>query len=331
MENNQQNFKFIVEEKDPNLRLDKFLAKNLTSYSRNQIQEWIEEGKVTRNNKIVKNPATKIDQGTYHITIPADKPMDLTPFHMELNIVYEDDYLLVINKPAGLTVHPGAGTKEDTLVNILVAQAEMSLSSIGGFDRPGIVHRLDKDTTGLMLVAKTDTAHQFLAKQLEDHSLARTYHAICLGNPIPMINTIKTNIDRSQNNRLKMSIVKKGGKVAITHYKAIKKFANSLFSILECNLETGRTHQIRLHMASINCPLIGDKVYGNLTHASLGKITEEQRLFIKSFPRQALHAKKISFIHPHTEELMEFETDLPDDMLDLIKYLEGINLEHYLT
>lgn len=327
MENNQQNFEFIVEEKDPSLRLDKFLSQNLPNFSRNQIQEWIEDGRVTRNQKIIKNSASKLDQGIYQISVPAAKPMDLTPFHMELNIVYEDDYLLVINKPAGLTVHPGAGNTENTLVNVLIAQAELSLSSIGGFDRPGIVHRLDKDTSGLMLVAKTDTAHQFLAKQLEDHSLARTYHAVCLGNPIPMMGTIKTNIDRSQSNRLKMANVKAGGKVAITHYKIIKRLANNLLSIVECKLETGRTHQIRLHMSSINCPIAGDKLYNNLTHASLGKLNEEARLVVKSFPRQALHAKKISFIHPHTEELMEFETELPTDIADLIKYLENVNLE----
>jgi 23S rRNA pseudouridine1911/1915/1917 synthase len=312
---------------DAGLRLDKFLASALPDFSRARLQTLIEQGHVTCWGKAAADASGKVKEGeTYCVSIPEAVPTHMQPQAIALDIVYEDNDLLVINKPAGLTVHPGAGNPDMTLANALLAHCGDSLSGIGGVARPGIVHRIDKDTTGLLVAAKNDAAHLALSAQLADRSLSRTYLALVWGEPSPGKGTITGNIDRSFSNRQKMAVVNKGGRPAVTHYEVVSSLQSPVVSLVQCKLETGRTHQIRVHFAHIGHPLVGDPLYGapaaSKLNSKAGKtLPDAAKKALLSFERQALHAKKIGFIHPTTGKAMQFECELPEDMKRLIAAL----------
>lgn len=300
------------------VRLDKFLAESFPEYSRNQFIRLIEKGTVQIvGQKFNLSPDDKVIAGaTYTIIPPEPLEADPEPENIPLDIVYEDEDLLVINKPSGLVVHPGAGNWTGTLVNALLYHCKDSLSGINGVCRPGIVHRIDKDTSGLLVVAKNDKAHMGLAKQFEVHSIQRTYDAFVWGLT-PESGRIEGNIGRSNTNRQKMAIVKMGGKPAVTHFERVEAYGITA-SHIKCHLETGRTHQIRVHMTSIKHPLIGDDLYGNPPKG----VPES----IRFFPRQALHAGLLGFIHPITQKQMVFEVPMPEDLKNLqteLKTLRG--------
>ncbi|MCC7260430.1 MAG: RluA family pseudouridine synthase [Alphaproteobacteria bacterium] len=305
-------------------RLDKFLATQLPELSRSRVQLLLEEGRVTRGADIITDPALKTkEKECYRLVIP---PTELTSVEAEdiaLNIVYEDADLLVINKQAGLTVHPAPGNRSGTLVNALLHHCGDSLSSLGGVARPGILHRLDKDTSGLMVVAKNDVAHRRLAAQLADRSLSRTYLAIVWGVPKPAKGTITGNIGRSTKNRKKMAVVTSGGKEATTHYAVLEVLGDGTASLVECKLETGRTHQIRVHMTHIGHALIGDPAYGSPRKLPAGT-TEARSVAIRGFLRQALHAVRLSFLHPSTGERLSFEAAIPKDFQTLKNHLQHL-------
>ncbi len=297
-------------------RLDKWLTAALPQFSRARVQALLAEGCVKNGaGQAVLDAAYKVKSGDMFVVhVPEVVESQLEAQEMPLEVVYEDDDLIIINKPAGLTVHPGAGNPDGTLVNALLAYAGESLSGIGGVARPGIVHRIDKDTSGLLVVAKHDAAHQHLSAQLADRSLKREYLAVCHG--APKSQTITGNIGRSPRNRQKMAVVKTGGKPATTHIKTLEVFhANGrpVAALVQANLETGRTHQIRVHMAAIGHPLIGDSTYGSKRKTPLE--------VLNVFPRQALHAHRLRLIHPVTAEPMEFEAPLPEDLQGLVDQL----------
>ena len=301
------------------MRLDKFLSECLPELSRNQYIRLIEQGNVqeSKNHLIITKPDYKIQQGQrFLIQYPEAEPATPEPENIPLDIVYEDSDLLVINKPAGMVVHPGAGNWNKTLVNALLAHCPESLSGIGGVKRPGIVHRIDKDTSGLLVIAKNDFAHQELSKQFAIHSIERTYEAFVWGRVEQASGKIEGNIGRSNTNRQKMALVNQGGKSAVTHYTRLAVYGGGIASHIQCILETGRTHQIRVHMSSIHHSLIGDNTYG--------KAPKNTPDFLKYFPRQALHAGLLGFNHPRTKEHLVFQAPMPKDMLELKSFLETI-------
>lgn len=282
---------------DGNLRIDKFLADKLTDVTRSHIQKLIESGDVTVNREKVK-PNRKLKPGDFvNVIIPEAQTADILPQDIPLDIIYEDDHLLVVNKPQNMVVHPAAGNYTGTLVNALMHHCGSSLSGINGVIRPGIVHRIDKDTSGLLLVAKDDFTHNGLAAQIKDHSLTRKYIAIVHGKFRNDEGTVDAPLGRHRTDRKKMCVTDKNSKNAVTHYKVLKRFSE--YTFLECKLETGRTHQIRVHMASIGHPVLGDKTYG---------IKKEKY----NLSGQLLHAKLLGFVHPVTNEYLEFETDIPE-------------------
>ena len=311
-----ENLTITVPDNQPKIRLDKFLAENFPDYSRNQFIHLIETGAVQiQGQKTSLSPDDKVMAGATYIITPSEPiEADPKPENIPLDIIYEDNDLLVVNKPAGLVVHPGAGNWTGTLVNGLLYHCGDSLSGINGVRRPGIIHRIDKETSGLLVVAKNDKAHVGLAKQFEIHSIQRTYDAFVWGLT-PELGRIEGNIGRSSTNRQKMALVTRGGKTAITHYERMDAFGITA-SHIKCHLETGRTHQIRVHMTSIKHPLIGDNLYG---HAPKGSPET-----IRQFPRQALHAGLLGFIHPITQKQMVFEVPLPEDLKNLKTELEKL-------
>ena len=301
---------FIVEEVDAGKRLDSFLAeKNTAKYTRSFIGKMIEENLVLYNGKPSK-ASTKIKTGDrIELFEKEPEPLAVKGEEIPLEIVYEDDDLMVINKPRGMVVHPAPGHTSGTLVNAVLSHAGESLSSINGVLRPGIVHRIDKDTSGLILVCKNDFSHKALAKQLEEHSITRRYHAICSGRLKEEQGTVSAPIGRDEKNRKQQAINYKHGKEAITHYRLLENLQNA--SLLECRLETGRTHQIRVHMKSIGHPLLGDPLYG-----------PKKNLY--AIKGQALHAMVLGFVHPRSEEYMEFSADYPEDFQKLLNKLRMI-------
>jgi len=238
-------------------------------------------------------------------------------------VVFEDDYLIVVDKPAGLVVHPAPGNPGSTLVNGLLHHCTASLSGIGGVRRPGIVHRLDKDTSGLIVAAKTDAAHRGLAEQFAEHSITRAYQAVCWGVPMPRHGEIEGHIGRSNADRKKMALVDRGGKYALTRYKVVQAFGEAA-SLVECRLATGRTHQIRVHLSSRGHCLVGDSVYGRAANTRVKGLTTEQKATLNGFPRQALHAFQLGFSHPISGERVFFKSEMPIDIRDLISFLEQI-------
>lgn len=288
-------------------RIDKFLTGELSQLSRSHIQKLIKEGNVFVNGQPVKANYKTMDKDEICVRIPDLKEPDILPEEIPLDILYEDQDVLVVNKPKGMVVHPCPGHYSGTLVNALLYHCKDSLSGINGVQRPGIVHRIDMDTTGSLLVCKNDCAHQILAEQLKEHSIHRVYHAIVHGVLKEDEGTIEGPIGRHPIDRKKMSINHKNGKNAVTHYKVLQRFAN--FTYVQCSLETGRTHQIRVHMASLYHPLLGDAVYGPV------------KCPVKGLQGQTLHAKILGFIHPTTGKYMEFDAPLPEYFKNLLSKL----------
>ena len=294
-------------------RLDKALAE-ARGLSRARVQALISEGAVTVEGIAATQPSAKAEAGAaFSVAVPPATDPKARPQDIPLTVVFEDEHLIVVDKPAGLVVHPAAGNLDGTLVNALLHHCAGQLSGIGGVARPGIVHRIDKDTSGLLVVAKSDAAHEGLARQFADHSIERAYLALCNGQPNPPAGTISARIGRSEANRKKMAVLPKEssrGKHAVTRYKILRKMPHC--SLVECRLETGRTHQVRVHLASIGHPLVGDPVYGRSSSALRPVL---QKL---GFRRQALHAAALGFIHPVTGHRLSFSSDLPPDMAELI-------------
>ncbi|WP_088185663.1 RluA family pseudouridine synthase [Sphingobium sp. Z007] len=296
-------------------RLDRALADILPDLSRERLKGLIGEGQVQSADTGKISVSMKVAAGQmFTITLPPPLPLDTVAQDIPLTIVHEDADLIVIDKPAGLVVHPAAGNLDGTLVNALLHHCEGRLSGIGGVARPGIVHRIDKDTSGLLVVAKSDKAHEGLARQFKDHSIDRLYAAIVYGVPNPAAGTVDTWIGRSDADRKKMAVHREGrGKHAVTHYRTTQRLRDA--ALVECKLETGRTHQVRVHMHHIGHPLIGDPVYGR-ERKGFKSILETL-----GFERQALHAKSLGFIHPVTNEQLMFQSALPTDMQELLSQL----------
>ena len=296
-------------------RLDRALADAVPTLSRERLKALIRSGAVEAGGQPVRDPALKVrGEESLRVAVPEPKPARNEPQDIPLKVLFEDEHLLVVDKPAGLVVHPAAGNLDGTLVNALLHHCGGSLSGIGGVARPGIVHRIDKDTSGLLVVAKTDVAHEGLAKQFAAHSIDRRYLAIVNGVPKAAHGIVDAPLARSAANRKKIAIVEgKRGKRAVTHWKRLSVLRDA--ALVECRLETGRTHQVRVHMASIGHPLVGDPVYGRSgkTH---GKILKKLQ-----FQRQALHAAELGFTHPVTKNRLSFSSPMPPDMQELFNAL----------
>lgn len=298
------------------MRLDRALATLVPDISRERLKALILDGKVTRHGLApVATPSHKVSEGErYDIAVPPPLEAQAVAQDIPLTIAYEDEYLVVVDKPAGLVVHPAAGNADGTLVNALLHHCRGQLSGIGGVARPGIVHRIDKDTSGLLVVAKTDKAHEGLAAQFSSHSIDRRYFAIVSGRPSPPSGTVRSWIGRSSHDRKKMAVLREGqGKHAITHYE-VKEMLDDA-ALIECRLETGRTHQVRVHMAHLGHPLVGDPVYGRARKA------HRPILEILGFRRQALHAARLGFIHPVNSTALSFASEIPADMQELLRHL----------
>jgi len=296
-------------------RLDRALADALPTLSRERLKALINSGALEREGAAFRDPSAKVKGGeNFVLRVPDPTPAHNEPQDIPLEIVFEDDHLLVVDKPAGLVVHPAAGNREGTLVNALLHHCAGRLSGIGGVARPGIVHRIDKDTSGLLVIAKTDVAHEGLAKQFAAHSIERRYLAIVNGVPMVAEGSVDAPLARSSFDRKKIAIVQGNrGKRAVTHWKRLKPLRQA--ALVECRLETGRTHQVRVHMASIGHPLLGDPVYGR------GKSVHRKLLNQLDFHRQALHAAGLGFTHPVTKARLSFESALPSDMQELFTAL----------
>jgi 23S rRNA pseudouridine1911/1915/1917 synthase len=297
------------------LRLDRALADAVPTMSRERLKSLIRNGALEQSGMLVRDPATKVrGDESFLLAVPTPEPARNQAQDIPLRVIFEDEHLLVVDKPAGLVVHPAAGNADGTLVNALLHHCGGSLSGIGGVARPGIVHRIDKDTSGLLVVAKTDVAHEGLSRQFAAHSIGRHYLAIVSGVPKTSKGTVDAPLARSSTNRKKIAIVEEGrGKRAVTHWCRLQALRDAAF--VECRLETGRTHQVRVHMASLGHPLLGDPVYGRSgkTH---GKLLKEL-----GFHRQALHAAELGFTHPVTKGRLSFSSRMPPDMQELFNAL----------
>lgn len=314
----------------PGDRIDRWLAHSLGArddvppLSRNRLKSLILDGQVSADGATISDPSDSVKPGArYRIVVPPAAPAEPEAQDLPLTVVYEDAALIVIDKPAGMTVHPAPGAPDGTLVNALIAHCGDSLSGIGGVRRPGIVHRIDKDTSGLLVVAKNDAAHHALARLFAEHTIERVYRAICWGVPVPPAGRIEGAIGRHPRDRVRMAVRPEGsGKPAVTRYRTLRRFGDAA-ALLECRLETGRTHQIRVHLAHVGHPLVGDPVYGRGRTARLGGIPESAKDRLRGFGRQALHAAVLGFIHPVSGETLRFESPLPADLADLLGGLEG--------
>jgi len=321
--NNAQRLEVIVGGDEGFARLDRVLAVHCPALSRSRLKALILAGSVTVKDAPVRDPAYHVKAGdTITIDVPEAVPAEPSGEDIALDITYEDDDIIVIDKPRGLVVHPAAGHETGTLVNALIAHCGMSLSGIGGVRRPGIVHRLDKDTTGLMVIAKNDQAHQSLSAQFADHGrtgeMRRGYMAFAWGVPNRQRGTVEAPIDRHPHAREKMA-VREGGREAVTHWEVKETFAgrdgNPIASLLACQLETGRTHQIRVHLAHIGHPLMGDSVYGPHFKTKASHLAPKGRAALTALDRQALHAYLLVLEHPRTGEILHWESPLPEDLL----------------
>ena len=310
MDSKNKLFEYVVSDEYEGLRIDKLLSELSPSFSRTYIKKLIDDKKVFCNGKNVKASFCISENDYIKMEIPPAEIPEILPQDIPLDIIYEDEDVLVVNKPKDMVVHPAAGHYKDTLVNAVMYHCHDNLSGINGVMRPGIVHRIDKDTTGSVIICKNDNAHQKIAKQLKEHSINRVYHAICYGVIKEDEGTIETLIGRSTNDRKKMAVVTSGGKEAITHFRVLKRFEEDNMTYIECRLETGRTHQIRVHMAHIGHPLLGDEVYAG---------NRKSRFKLKG---QCLHAKTLGFIHPATKEYIETDAPLPEYFSHLLNVLK---------
>ncbi len=341
---------FHIDADNAGVRLDKWLSDHLEGLTRTRIKALIEGGAVTRNGETFTDPSWKIRENEqYRLTLPPVADPAPEPEPIPLDVVFEDGDLIIINKPAGMVVHPAAGNWSGTLVNALIHHCGESLSGIGGVARPGIVHRIDKDTSGLLVVAKNDAAHQGLTAAFSVHDIERVYEAVAIGAPRPGIGTIDAALARASSDRKKMAVVneethedlesppsRRGARRAVTHYKVLEAFGraraklkgDALASLIECRLETGRTHQIRVHFSHIGHTLIGDQLYGRgpgLGGLRPGDDAADTALdVIRKFRRQALHAKVLGFVHPITGEALHFECDAPADFQNLLTALRAL-------
>ena len=301
-------FKFLINEEWEGLRIDKYLSSNLDFLSRSYIQKMIQEQNVSVNGKIVKANYNLKEDDEIEFQLPPNVEPDIVAENIPLDVLYEDDDVIVVNKPKGMVVHPAAGHYSGTLVNALMHHCKDSLSGINGVMRPGIVHRIDKDTTGSLIICKNDASHEIIAAQLKEHSIVRKYRAICMGIIKEDDLTINAPIGRHPIERKKMAINEKNGKSAITHVKVLKRLKNATY--IECRLETGRTHQIRVHLSSLGHPLLGDELYGDTKNKY-------------KLQGQTLHAHILGFIHPKTKEYIETTAEIPSYFEKLLKNLEN--------
>ncbi len=304
-------FNFFINSENQGERIDKFLSSKLSNISRSYIHKLIEDGNITVNQNSVNKKYKLSKNDMINVKIPKPQELEVIAENIPLDIVYEDNDLLIVNKPKNMVVHPAPGNYSSTLVNALLYHCKNSLSGINGVIRPGIVHRIDKDTSGLLIVAKNDTSHKELAEQIKNHSFTREYEAIVYGNLKENTGTINANIARHKTDRKKMAVVPLLGRNAVTHYTVLKRYGN--FTHIKLKLETGRTHQIRVHMSYIGHPVVGDEVYANPKNNPFK--------FLKG---QCLHAKTIGFIHPTTKEYMEFTSPLPEYFQKILNKLSAL-------
>ncbi len=339
----RRRIEFIIAENPPK-RLDKAVSRDVpeeATLSRTRLARLIDEGALAVDGVVIRDPKARVDAGAV-ITVTVEEASDshIGPEDIPLEVIYEDDDLIVINKPAGMVVHPAPGTPSGTLVNALMAHCGENLSGVGGVKRPGIVHRIDKETSGLLVVAKSDAAHQGLAAQFERHTVERYYRSVCYGVPDandPRLRGVKgasfepgnilkltTQLARHKTDRQRQAVLFHGGRHAVTRARIVEPFGTPpVAALIECWLETGRTHQIRVHMAHAGHSLIGDPTYGGKRKLPLKALSEKAIAAVQSFPRQALHAAVLGFVHPITEEAMRFEAPLPQDMQDLLEALRS--------
>lgn len=308
---------------DAGLRLDKWLALALPDLSRERVKALILSGQTAVNGGTVSEPSAKIKPGDHaEVRVPAAVAAVPIAQAIPLDIVFEDASVIVVNKPAGLVVHPAAGNSDGTLVNALIAHCGESLSGIGGVRRPGIVHRLDKDTSGLIVAAKTDAAHRALLEGFSDHTIRRIYQALVWGVPTPKVGEISGKIGRSPRDRKKMAVLAQGGRAARTHYKVIEIWGGEVgvgdLALIECRLHTGRTHQIRVHLAHSGHPVVGDNAYGRAPAARLARMPERARSLVTGLHRQFLHATALNFRHPVSGRNLSFKASLPVDLAEIL-------------
>lgn len=308
---NEQELEFLVDQDNVGNRIDAYLSDKANSFTRSHIQKLIAEGAVLVNSKAVSKSYKVVAGDLITVILPENDELEIIAQDIPLDIVYEDKDLLVVNKPKGMVVHPAPGSPDGTLVNALLYYCKGELSGINGVIRPGIVHRIDKDTSGLLVIAKNDAAHNGLSEQFAVHSIKREYHAVCYGNVKSDKGTVNAPIGRHPVNRKQMAITLNNSKNAVTHYEVVERYHN--FTYIKCHLETGRTHQIRVHMSSLGHPIAGDEVYG-------------PKKIIKSLGGQCLHAKVLGFTHPITKKEMLFDSDLPKYFTQFIKTLENQNM-----
>jgi 23S rRNA pseudouridine1911/1915/1917 synthase len=323
-----------VDESHEGQRLDRFLSEALPQLSRTRVQALIRSGHVASGGATIEDVKYRVKPGErFALVLPPAAETTLQGEDIPLDVVYEDDALIVIDKPAGLVVHPGAGQPDGTLVNALIAHCGTSLSGIGGVARPGIVHRLDKDTSGLMVVAKTDKAHRALAEQFADHGrtgeMERGYLALVWGAPSKPHGRIAAPLGRHPTSRIKMAVLpEEKGRHAVTHWRRVETYGHDkdgpIASLIACTLETGRTHQVRAHLAHIGHPLIGDPLYGRGFKSKLRKLPEDVQTKLEHLDRQALHAERLVFVHPGTDTLLEFNSPLPDDLAEIADTLKQL-------
>ena len=322
----EKKINLIVKEKDKNVRVDVFINKNESEISRTRVKNLILNKKLKLNNNILDDPSKKISIGdVLELTIPEPKKASLKPYKYKLDIVYEDEDLIVLNKPAGIVMHPGAGNLDNTIVNALMNYDKNSLSNIGDELRPGIVHRIDKNTSGLVVIAKNNQTHEHLSIQFSEHSITRIYQLLVWGKIRPPEGKIKTLITRSSKNRQIMEVSNSKGKKAITNYKTLEIFESNItptLSLLECKLETGRTHQIRVHMNFLGNSIVGDDKYKK-KYKKIKNVNPLLEINLTNLNRQFLHAKTIGFIHPKKNQKMIFNSILPQELEIILKMLRN--------
>ncbi|MFN7004191.1 MAG: RluA family pseudouridine synthase [Roseinatronobacter sp.] len=329
---------------DPPPRLDKALSRDVpedANLSRTRLMRLIADGHVTLNGQVASDPKARVEEGDIvEIAVPEAEESHIGPEDIPLSVIFEDEDLIVIDKPAGMVVHPAPGSPSGTLVNALLAHCGDALSGVGGMKRPGIVHRIDKDTSGLLVVAKSDRAHHGLAAQFEKHTVERYYKAVVYGVPDgndPRLRGVKgvnfepgnimkitTHLARHKADRQRQAVLFQGGRHAVTRARIVAEYgAPAVLSLVECWLETGRTHQIRVHLAHAGHALVGDPTYGGRRKLAQKAISDNAAQAVRDFPRQALHAQVLGFVHPVSGESLRFEAEIPQDMADLIALLEG--------